>query len=123
MAKRSILIVEDEALITLQIMEILTYAGYDVIDAVTRGEEVLEKISGSCPPDLILMDIGLMGKLDGIETARAIRGKSEVPIIFITAYGNGKTMSDIRNISCSSYIPKPFEDESILEAIRKFETE
>jgi DNA-binding response OmpR family regulator len=123
MAKHTILIVEDEALITLQIMEILTGAGYDVIGALTRGEEVLEEIGVSRPPDLIFMDVGLMGELNGIETARAIRERSEVPIIFITAYEDEKTMTEIRDISHSWYIPKPFEDKNILEAIEQFDLE
>jgi CheY-like chemotaxis protein len=122
MAKHSILIVEDEALIMLQITEILTSAvRRDRCSHAGRRSprEDRNVIPARSDPHGHRTD----GELDGIETAMAIREKSEVPIIFITAYENEKTMSDIQNISCSCYIPKPFEDESILEAVRKFEPE
>ena len=119
MEKKTVLIVEDEALITFQIMEILTGAGYDVIDTVLSGEEAVEKIGMEPSLDLILMDIGLLGKLTGLETAKAIREQSEVPIVFITAYEDEKTVAGIQDIPRSCIIPKPFEDSSILEAARK----
>jgi two-component system, response regulator PdtaR len=111
--------VEDEALITFRIMEILTNAGYEVIGAATTGEGAVEKIGLRSSPDLILMDIGLMGKLNGIETAMAIRERSGVPIVFITAYENEKILADVQNIPRSCYIPKPFEDTSIIETVEK----
>lgn len=123
-AKKTVLIVEDEALITFQIMEILTDAGYDVIGTLISGEEAVEQIGIGPPPGLILMDVGLSGKLNGIETAKAIRKLSDVPIVFISAYEDEKIIAGIGDIPYTGYIPKPFEDSSIVEAARnmgKFE--
>jgi CheY-like chemotaxis protein len=63
----------------------LQKAGYDVPDMVSYGEDAIECMRASIP-DLILMDITLDEKLDGIETARHIRKSSDIPIIFLTAH-------------------------------------
>src|SRR5665647_1618669 len=84
----SILIVEDDSLIALYLQELLQNAGYNVPDPVASGEEAIEHVR-TCPlPDLILMDITLDGKLNGIETARQIEKISDIPIIFLSAHSD-----------------------------------
>ena len=74
---QSILIVEDDGLIALHLQELLQNAGYDIPPPVASGEEAIEYVR-TCPlPDLILMDVTLDGRIDGIETARQIQKSSQ----------------------------------------------
>jgi len=82
----SILIVEDEGLIALHLQESLEKAGYTAVDPVSSGEDAIEYVNTHAHPDLILMDISLDGKLDGIGTAREIRKRFDIPIIFLSAH-------------------------------------
>jgi CheY-like chemotaxis protein len=104
---RTILIVEDEGLIALHLMEILTNAGYRVLEPVASGEEALRHLREPLQPDLILMDITLDGSLDGIETAKEIRKTHEVPIIFLSAHSNSLITDRAKKVSCCGYIVKP----------------
>ena len=117
MTPASVLVVEDEGLIALQLMELLSKAGYHVPDAVASGEEALEVLGRTTTPDLILMDIGLPGGMDGIETARRIREKIDIPVIFITAYTNERILSRMEGLSSVSYLVKPFPDLDLLSGI------
>jgi CheY-like chemotaxis protein len=70
-------------------------------------------------PDLILMDIGLAGSLDGIETLREIRKQFSIPVIFITAYTSPAILERIREVRPDGYIVKPFMDSDLLALVRK----
>jgi len=76
----SIFIVEDEALVALDLKNNLERIGYSVVGIVPSGEEALEKIN-DLNPDLIIMDIKLQGSLDGIDTAVILNEKYDVPFI------------------------------------------
>ena len=78
MTGQSILIVEDDGVIALRMQEMLTKSGYIVADPVAFGEDALEQIAEK-HPDLVLMDIELMGEIDGIETTRLIQERFEIP--------------------------------------------
>ncbi len=119
MNAQSILIVEDEGLIALHLMEILANAGYRVLDPVASGEEALRHLEKITPPDLVLMDITLDGSLDGIETARQIRKKYTVPVIFLTAHSNGHIMARAQEVSPCGYIVKPVMEKDLLEHVEK----
>ncbi|MBD3305915.1 response regulator, partial [candidate division KSB3 bacterium] len=80
-----ILLVEDEVMIAMGLELELKRAGYPECQRVVSGEEALVRVAQE-PPDLILMDIRLAGKLDGIETARQIQAQTDIPIIFMTGY-------------------------------------
>ena len=83
---QSILIVEDDGLIALHLQELLQNAGYDIPPPVASGEEAIEYVR-TCPlPDLILMDVTLDGRIDGIETARQIQESFSIPVIFLSAH-------------------------------------
>ncbi len=86
-----ILVVEDEALTALELQKKLVSWGYDVIDIVSSGEKALEKAL-ALKPDLILMDILLKGNMTGIDAAREIKNKMEIPIIYLTAYCSDETL-------------------------------
>jgi len=112
-------IVEDEGLIALHLTEILEKAGYRVVDPVYSGEMALQALEKPPIPDLILMDIGLAGSLDGIETARQIRLHYSIPLIFVTAYTSERMLARMRDAAPGGVIIKPFVDTELLDLIRK----
>ena len=115
--KATILIVEDEGLIALHISEILANAGYRVADLLPSGEDALEYLSKTPPPDLILMDIGLAGKMNGIETARRIREHSDIPVLFLTAYSDQIRIREAMEVSTFERIRKPFTEKDLIAAV------
>ncbi len=119
MIPRLILIVEDEGLIALHLMEILTNAGYRVFEPVASGEEALRHLEERPPPDLILMDITLDGSLDGIETTRQIRKRHAIPVIFLTAHSNSQIISRAKEVSPCGYIVKPVMEKDLLEHVER----
>lgn len=119
MTGETMVIVEDEALIALYLTEMVEKAGYRVIGSASSGEMVLRMLEKEPRPDLILMDIGLSGSLDGIETCRQIRQRFPLSLIFITAYTSEKTLKRIQEVKADAYIVKPFMDNDVLTTIRK----
>ena len=85
-----IMVVEDEALVALDISERLRGLGYAVPCMVSSGEDAVAQ-AAELKPALVLMDIGLKGDMDGIEAAVRIRAQLNIPCVFITAYGDNKT--------------------------------
>src|SRR5690554_5796370 len=83
--KANILIVEDEPITAILIKKVLNNQGYSVAGIVGTGEKALDCIS-SKKPDLILMDIQLGGKMDGVETAQIIHEQFDLPLVYITSY-------------------------------------
>jgi two-component system, response regulator PdtaR len=113
-----ILIVEDNLLVAMDLEMTLEDFGYQVTSIVPTGEEGIQELEGS-PVDLVIMDIRLAGVLDGIQTAKHIRQRWEIPIIFVTAAG--KQELDGLQGSMESYdvIAKPFREEQLRSAIDK----
>lgn len=108
MDNTSILIVEDEHIVAKNIEKRLISAGYSVTSTVATGEEALESVK-EIKPDLVLMDIKLKGKLDGIETAGILRQKYQLPIIFLTSYTDEDTFQKAKITEPFGYLIKPFE--------------
>jgi CheY-like chemotaxis protein len=119
MTGETILIVEDEGLIALHLAELLDKAGYRVTGPVSSGDSALGELDGSNKPDLILMDIGLAGSPDGIETARRIRPKSTVPIVFVTAYSSEKVIERMREVRPEGYLTKPVKEDVLIATVRE----
>ena len=119
MTGEGILVVEDDGLIALHLTETLENAGYRVLGPAFSGESVLQDLTTSPLPDLILMDVGLAGSLDGIETAAQIRKRSSVPIIFITAYSTERMLDRMKDIRHNGIIHKPFDVGDLLALIQK----
>jgi CheY-like chemotaxis protein len=85
-----ILIAEDEQIVAKNIEKRLTADGYQVVASVSTGEDAIEKAK-LYSPDIILMDIKLKGKIDGIETADILRRNFQLPVIFLTSYADEET--------------------------------
>lgn len=113
MVKLKVMIVEDELITAEAIAVLLKKLNYDPTTIVTSGEEALSKIK-KLDLDLILMDIILAGDLDGIETAKIINRDYNIPIIFITAYGDKKTLNRAKLSEPYGYIVKPITNENEL---------
>jgi len=126
MSKLRILVVEDDAVVSMGLKSTLLDLGYEALSVEVTGEKAVEKALGE-RPDLVLMDIRLAGKMDGIEAAEKIRAVSDVPIIFLTAYGDEETLHRAKKTGPNGYIIKPFEpmelQATIETALYKYELE
>ncbi|MEN6592157.1 MAG: response regulator [Methanobacterium sp.] len=87
-----ILVVEDEIITAEHIKLSLKNQGYQVVGLVISGEETINKVRDT-EVDLVLMDINLKGEMDGVESAEEIWDSHSIPVIFLTAYSDGKTTS------------------------------
>jgi two-component system cell cycle sensor histidine kinase/response regulator CckA len=111
-----ILVVEDQPLVALSMARRLQKQGYGVIGPVASGEEAV-KLAAETRPDLILMDIQLEGPIDGIEAADQIRVQLDIPVVFITAVINEKSIQRARITAPYGYLVKPFEEKELKAAI------
>ena len=109
MSKKKILIVEDEAIVAKDISVCLKRTGYEVLGSFSNGEQALEFLESNSP-DLILMDIMLAGKLTGIDTSKIIKEKFDIPIVFLTAYADEKTIEKAKVTEPYGYVIKPFKE-------------
>ena len=116
MKKTKILIVEDEAIIALEIQSHLEDLGYEVTGIANSGEGAIKKIKEN-QVDLILMDIHLKGDMDGIETAEIIQTIRPVSIIFLTANSDKKVIDRAKRTKPNGYLLKPFKTEELKVAI------
>ena len=112
-----ILIVEDETIIGMEIRLRLVDVGYDVIDIIPCGEVAIEKAQ-TLHPDLILMDIHLAGEMDGITAAEHIRQNTRIPIIFLTAHTDDRTLQRAKVQEPFAYLVKPFQERELDIAIQ-----
>ncbi|XPV76296.1 MAG: response regulator [Desulfovibrio sp.] len=112
MSKSRIVIVEDEAIVALDLENRLTLLGYDVVASAVSGREAIELVKKHSP-DLIIMDIMLAGEMDGIQTAAQIRQFTEIPTIFLTAYTDSTTLTRATEFAPAGYIIKPYEDREL----------
>jgi len=119
MAKR-ILIVEDQEDNRMIMRDVLSSAGYDLIEAV-NGEDGV-KLAHSERPDLILMDIQLP-IIDGYEATRQIKGSTvlkSIPIIAVTSYALSGDQAKARAAGCDGYVSKPFSPRELLARVREY---
>jgi len=111
-----ILVAEDERIVAEDIQDILQNLGWAVSDIVSSGEEAISK-AGETHPDLVLMDIMLDGKLDGVDAAQAIRTRFDIPVVYLTAYADHDTLQRAKLTNPYGYIVKPFEERDLHSAI------
>jgi diguanylate cyclase (GGDEF)-like protein/PAS domain S-box-containing protein len=116
MTKARILIVEDEIVVAQDIQSTLIQLGYEVSTLVSSGEAALACLD-DVKPDLVLMDIHLAGEMDGITTAKHIRQRMLVPVVYLTAYSDEDTLRRANVTEPYGYILKPFEDRELTIAI------
>ncbi len=121
-----VMLVEDETIVAMDVQQRLETLGYEVVALATTGEKALQ-YAASEALDLILMDVKLRGKLDGIQTAEKIRELLDIPIIYLTAFADENTLQRARTTDAFGYLIKPFEDRELRSTIEialyKYKTE
>jgi len=116
MNNENILIVEDEKIIALDLQRRLERFGYSVVGMASDGQEAIG-LAKERHPDIVLMDIMLAGAMDGIEAAKQIRAQFGIPIIFLTAYTDEKTLERAKEVEPFGYILKPFKERELYTTI------
>lgn len=126
MQQARILIVEDEAITLKHIQLIMRRLGYIIAGQCDRGEIAIQ-LASDLAPDLVLMDIGLGGMMDGIMAAAAIRTNFNIPVVFLTAHADRATLERAKGSEPFGYLTKPFQDSSLQAtvemALYKFQME
>jgi PAS domain S-box-containing protein len=116
MSEVKILIVEDESIVAMDIKHRAEGLGYEVTAITPSGEEALEHVATN-RPDLVLMDIVLKGEMDGIEAAQKVRDNYDIPVVYLTAYSDERTLKRAKITEPFGYIIKPFEDRELHSAV------
>jgi len=116
MNNERILIVEDEKIIALDLQRRLERFGFSVVGMAASGSEAID-LAKDREPDIILMDIRLEGEMDGIEASKRIRAKYAIPVIFLTAYTDEKTLDRAKEVEPFGYILKPFKERELYTTI------
>jgi serine phosphatase RsbU (regulator of sigma subunit)/AmiR/NasT family two-component response regulator len=110
--RETILVVEDETLVGLELKEDLERLGYFVPEVVESGEAVVPAVARH-QPDLLLMDVRLRGSLDGIEAAFQAKAEFDVPVIYLTAYSDSDTLRRAAQTSPDGFLLKPFDEREL----------
>jgi CheY-like chemotaxis protein len=117
MPKTRVLVVEDEGIVAMNTKLSLIGMGYEVLPIAISGKTAL-KLAREKRPDIVLMDIRLRGKMDGVDTAIEIQGIIDAPIIYITAHTDEQTVERANSTNPSAFLKKPVEDKVLGKAIR-----
>ena len=104
--KKRVLIVEDEVFVAMSLAMDLRSAGHEVAATQAFGEAAVAYLRENSV-DLVLMDIGLAGDMDGVQAASLMRSFSAVPIIFMTGYANRENDSELKQIQPLAFLVKP----------------
>lgn len=112
-----VLVVEDEPFIALDLERRLTARGFLVVAIADNGPEAIDIVLHE-QPDIVLMDVHIIGPLDGIEAARKIADLSDVPVVFLTAYSDEETVSRSTAASPYGYVSKPLDEHTLLITMR-----
>ena len=116
MAEHNVLIVEDELLIAAELKDIVTALGYAVCATTDSGEEAI-RVAQEKQPSVALMDITLVGEMDGIEAAQKLRERFQIPVVFITAHSDPEILQRAKVTKPYGYIIKPFQEIEIRVAL------
>jgi response regulator NasT len=114
MGKR-VVIAEDEAIIRLDLKEILEAEGYEVVGETGRGDEAVELVAQH-QPDIAILDIKMPG-IDGIEAARRISADHRVAVLILTAFSQRNLIEEARDAGVAAYLVKPFQRGELVPAI------
>jgi DNA-binding NarL/FixJ family response regulator len=112
-----ILIVDDDIATITVLEELLPSKGYDVVGKAFSGEEAI-KMAAESTPDLILMDIGMPGKIDGITAAQKIKETLGIPVLFLTGHSEEEVIERAKNAEPLGYIMKPFDEAQLHAAVQ-----
>jgi len=109
-----LLIVEDESIAALFLSKVFTHLGFEVVKTVATGADAI-KTTMENKPDGILMDINLIGRMNGIEAAQKILVTTKVPIVFATGYDDDENRQSAAKLNCAGYYVKPLSIETLAE--------
>ena len=118
MANTKILVVEDERIVATDIKKRLRILGYPAPATASSGKEAIKKIA-ECHPDLVLIDIQLKGKMDGITAAQQIHDLFNIPVVYLMDDADEEALRDEKVVEPFCYILKPCEENSLHISIEK----
>ena len=110
-----VVIAEDEAIIRLDLKELLVEEGYDVVGETGRGDEAIELVRRH-HPDLVILDIKMPG-LDGLSAARHVAGERLAAVLILTAFSQRELVDQARDAGALAYLVKPFQKSDLIPAI------
>jgi AmiR/NasT family two-component response regulator len=110
-----VVIAEDEAIIRLDLKELLVEEGYDVVGETGRGDEAIELVREQ-HPDLVILDIKMPG-LDGLSAARHVAGERMAAVLILTAFSQRELVEQARDAGALAYLVKPFQKSDLIPAI------
>ncbi|MCC4769249.1 response regulator [Methanosarcina sp. DH2] len=116
MPEGRILIVEDEHIVAMGIKRMLKSLGYTLVGVASSGEDAINKTESTFP-DLVLMDIMLKGDMNGIEAAKEIKTRFDVPVVYLTACSESKIVERAWKTEPLGYIVKPFDEKDLQKGI------
>jgi putative two-component system response regulator len=116
MKSEKIMVVEDEWVVADQLCRCLKDLGYTVCSTASTGDEAIRKVEAD-RPDLILMDIVLKGKMDGIEAADRINSQFNIPVLYLTAYTNQEYIERAKQTNPFGYLVKPYNQKELYATI------
>ena len=109
------MIAEDEAVVRLDLCEILAEEGFEVVGSTGRGDEAVELVR-DLHPDLVILDIKMPG-MDGLQAAAAIHSSVRTAVVILTAFSERNFIERARDAGAQAYLVKPFQREELLPAI------
>ena len=115
MEKLKVLIADDEAIIRMDVREMLTEAGHTVVAEAINGEEAVKK-ARELKPDFVVMDVKMPG-MDGITAAKTIIGEKIAPVLLLTAYSQEDIVKKANDAGVLAYLVKPIREEQLFSAI------
>jgi two-component system, response regulator PdtaR len=110
-----VVVAEDEAIIRLDLVEILREEGYEVVADCGRGDEVVQLVEQHAP-DLVLLDIKMPG-MDGLSAARAINEQFDAAIVMLTAFSQRELIDEASDAGAMSYLVKPYQRSDLVPAL------
>src|SRR6266567_478081 len=113
---RSVLIVEDERIVAKDLQQTLAGMGYDAFAIASSAEEAVARASERCP-DVVLMDIRIKGRRDGVETAEIMRQRFRVPVVYLTAHADDGTIDRAKKTEPYGYLLKPVNSAALRSGI------
>ena len=116
MEKARILVIEDLADLAVGLRDTLTALGYEVPAVLASGEEAV-RVAADLRPDLVIMDIGLSGELDGVDAATRIRADHDVPVIYLTARSSEEILQRAKATEPYAFLLKPFPEQELVSAV------
>ncbi|MGM0506611.1 MAG: response regulator [Bacteroidota bacterium] len=117
-SKGSVLIVEDDRLLSLVTERLLIKLGHEIAGKASEGEQAVEMVR-DLDPDVVLMDISLEGEMSGEDALKEIRSFSNVPVIILSGSSNRTTLENVRSIGISDFLVKPVTADDLVGPVSR----